>query len=226
NYLEGEPITAKPATGFYLLRKAAAKHRGALWVGFVLIVIASIAVFSIRGSMKKEAQVRVQANQLRGLEERVRQQEEENKQLQKQTASLQDERDAIVRQNNEAFDRFMASMFPSLSPEQRKPLINALMGGGAKEKLPVITATLQQLAADFVTAGGEKRQSKKYLDDPLGAGFGDEFELEPVSTPTSDAWNSWWERFQSIRITSPAADNSTTKPARKNDSADGDDGAN
>lgn len=119
-YLAGEPISAKPTTGFYLLRKAVWKHRKVFAVSVVLAIIAGAAGYFFYGSRNTLRELRLQHH---ALEERVKAREAENQELQQKTTALEQQRQATVEQGERQLAFVISQLLPNATAEERRAWI-------------------------------------------------------------------------------------------------------
>ena len=168
HYLQDEPISAKPPTGFYLLRKVARKHRRAIAVVVALLAVATAAGFVIKGSIKKSQVVRQ-------LEERVRGKDVELEGLKEERAALTDERDNVIRESDKAISILVAQTFPNLSPASQEAIVEAFRSAtGQGDRRTRLLRMLSNLGAFGSSAPGSKSKL-----DSLGI-------LDPDDAESSD----------------------------------------
>ena len=180
-YLAGEPISAKPTTGFYLLRKAARKYREVLAVGAVLAIIGGAAGYFFHSSQKQADTLRALRTQHEALEERIKAREAENQELQQKTTSLEQQRQATVEQGERQLAFVISQLLPNATEEERRAWIEiaklayqgdraALLAGvgkimtdlsaddeGYESKLPLIENPFNLPVPDDEAAGAAER---------------------------------------------------------------------
>lgn len=161
-YLAGEPITAKPPSSLYLLRKIAHKHRYALGVVAILVfsTTAILGMFSTLQTTREET---------RQLHEQITQQDEKVKTLEEDAKTLEGQRDLAAQEVKNIYDYFGEQGMPS----QAKPLFDRLATGMARGEGSLVT--LSKLANDLLSEspdeqstgeGTTSESSKKLAYDP------------------------------------------------------------
>ncbi|MEK6643242.1 MAG: serine/threonine-protein kinase [Planctomycetota bacterium] len=161
HYLAGEPISAKPPSAMYLLKKVLFKHK--LVAGAVVFaLIAGVTGFLVLGQFKKE-----QARTLAVKEDKVREAVERNKLLEDQLLAKQvgDEKARVEREQNE---RALKLALSNLSPEQRetyKPLLDLTSGLAAGESAaPMLLDLLGKGMSGLAPASSEDSPKKEVYD--------------------------------------------------------------
>ncbi len=145
-FLAGEPISAKPASSLYLLRKAATRHKTGMGiVAMALIFLISLGAIVFHFSRKVEQQNVVL------------------KQAAEQVTKKQAQVEALVQERNKADEaRAALEMLNKLSPETAKqlaPIIQQIGSGvGGSEDVYAMTAKLMANAATELAA--QENQSK------------------------------------------------------------------
>ena len=146
-FLAGEPISAKPASSLYLLRKAAMRHRFALGVGaMVLLFAVSLGAIVYYFSSKVEQQNVV----LRQTAERVSQKEAQVEQLVRERNQSQEAQATI--------DSLKRVLSPELV-EKYDSVINPIASGVGNSE-DAVTLGLKLLASGAAELAAEERKSK------------------------------------------------------------------
>lgn len=156
HYLAGEPISAKPPSGMYLLKKVVLKHKVVVGVAAFAIIAAITGMFVIgqfRKTLKeKEAFVRDTVEQNKRLEDQL---------LAKQVA------DEEARRLQEQKDREVNAVLASLPPDQREnyaKVVETFKGLTGEASAPMALSLIGKMASQLVPKDAEETPKKELYD--------------------------------------------------------------
>ncbi len=140
-YLAGEPISVRPASGLYLLKKAVWKHRLALGVAAVLLLISAGVGFLLTRSSKQKRQLAEQVEQAEQSRRDAEEEAERRRILVQMTA--------IDPQYAEELERFLTLL--EMDPQAREQFdkLTSMFAESVKPGEDRYRATLKGLAEIF-----------------------------------------------------------------------------
>lgn len=157
HYLAGEPISAKPPSGMYLLRKVVLKHKVVVGVAAFAIIAAITGMFVI-GQFRKT---------LKEKEAVVRNKEEQNKRLEDQLLAKQVADEEARRQREQKrkeLDAALANIDPK-SRETMKPILEAAAELASSETVaPMGLSLLGKMASQLVPKDAEETPKMELYD--------------------------------------------------------------
>lgn len=152
-YLAGEPISVKPASGLYLLKKALWKHRLTAGITAALVILAAGVSLTIRHFV---AEVNERESRIRRQNEQLVAQAAEKDRLQKDAEALQQQRDA-AEQRRAAYEALAQRLDPKLAEALRTLTGGLGPGTGPAQILPELLAqTATSLRPDSADAPPKK----------------------------------------------------------------------
>lgn len=157
-YLAGEPITAKPASTMYLLKKVAWKHRTVVGISAGLIFIATAMLLTINHFSR----------QLKEKAVRLEQQAVEVNQSREALAKKQQEVERLAREQEEARRAYQLAK-ASMPPEMQKIFDTVVTAGASGTGRPEeigIKLVAEALTNQLVGSSSETPSFKKAPYDP------------------------------------------------------------
>ncbi|HVP11357.1 MAG TPA: serine/threonine-protein kinase, partial [Phycisphaerae bacterium] len=160
HYLAGEPVSARPPSGFYLLRKAMYKYRLPVGIVAVLVIFASAMLLMFRFIRSSKAEVEQARQETRQLQEQV---------TEKEAARAEAEKGRVQA---EAARREYEWLVKNVDPEFAKkldPFARALgkSVGSGEDPTAIATRFLAQIWSEMDEAQGQQQTKKQdYLPDP------------------------------------------------------------
>lgn len=167
NYLIGAPISVRPATSMYILRKTIWRHRVfAMYAAAVIVIAAGVTYFIQKSTQNLKKTIQDQI----ATKEQI---EQERAQLEQDKLAVEKERDLYAKERDKSkqdLERAYAAV-NTLDPRLAEALKAVVSGVSNPYKLPELIA---QGAAQGLSTKDEKPQSKLDVisaDEPLNFNF-------------------------------------------------------
>lgn len=207
-YLAGEPITAKPASSMYLLKKIAWKHRAVVGISTALIFIA-VAAFSVVGYFSEKLEMKAAE-----LEQKAVEVSQSRDELERQKLEVE----RLAREQAEAKKAYEIAR-ANMPPDMRRVIdtvVNASASGTGRPEEIGIKLFTEALTNQFAPAAAEPPLTKKDpvdLSAPLVSRRPEWVTPTDKETMSRDEILSEMKRLADAFMNAPPEEEATTQPA-------------